>query len=61
VLVSQRLTRLHELLPSFLCAVGERLLVTGEVVEQAVRDDGKVVRQVQRRGDYEEGEQEEED
>jgi hypothetical protein len=46
VLVSQGITRLHELLSRFLRAVGERLLVAGEVVEQAVRDDGKVVGQV---------------
>jgi hypothetical protein len=61
VLISQCITRLHELLSGFLRAVRKRLLVAGKVVEQTVRDDGKVVGQVQRCGDYEEGEQEEQD
>jgi hypothetical protein len=61
VVRKQRGIRVHELLAGLLRTDRQRLLVAGEVVEQAVRDDCEVVGQVQARGDYEEGEQEEED
>ena len=35
--------------------------MSGQVVEHAIRNDGKMFREVQRRGDYEEGEKKEKD
>lgn len=43
-----------------MCVGRKRLLVAGDVVEDAICDDGKVLGQVQRSGDYEEGKEEEE-
>jgi hypothetical protein len=38
--------RVHELLPGFMSTCRERLLVAREVVEKAVRNDGKVIGEV---------------
>lgn len=53
--------RLHQLLSRLLRTRRQRLLVTREVVEQAIRNDGEVIWEVQRRGDYEERKEEEKD
>jgi hypothetical protein len=45
----------------FGACVGQRGVVAGEVVEHAVGDDEDVFGEVERRGYYEEGEEEEED
>lgn len=44
----------------FRCGICKRVAVARKVVRHAVRDDSQVFGEVQRRGDYEEGEEEKE-
>lgn len=44
----------------FRCGICKRVAVARKIVRHAVRDDSQVFGEVQRRGDYEEGEEEKE-